>query len=147
MNKFFKRIGAILVALTLCLGASTTAFAAESENVEVESTAEEGIMPASSIVNSWVSKSFQTQEIYTFDLTTTYWYADFYVAVRTNNGANYSVSITAPNGDKISETVLGDAGVHFVGRFTYAPAGTYTVNISRRTGSAITVTALTVLYN
>lgn len=149
MNKFFKRIGAILVALTLCLGASTTAFAAESENVEVESTAEDSatIVPLLNIVESNVSPQFQTQGKLTVTLYSAIWYADFYVAVSTNSGSDYAVKITAPDGQVVSGTTLGNNELHHIGRLTYAPAGTYTFTITRKTGSLATVTAVGAICN
>lgn len=150
MNKFFKRIGAILVALTLCLGASTTAFAAESENVPVnESTVEDTspIIPRLNIVESGLSSQFQTQGKLTVTLFSAIWYADFYVAISTNSGSDYAVKVTAPDGQTISGTAIGDSGLHFIDRLTYAPAGTYTFTITRKTGSLATVTAVGAICN
>lgn len=141
MNKYFLRIWSILLALALCLSGSLTTFAAEEEH---ETKLSESYAPASTptILNSGVSNAFQTQEIFYVTLNNSTFNASFYVAVRTNSSANYSVKIVAPNGQTLTGTAMGDANLHYIGYLAYAPAGEYKFSISRKTGTATTVTAL-----
>lgn len=141
MRNIFKRIGAIFLALTLCFGTSLTAFAAE----DVPTVTEESDFSTFSnpnILNSNVSKSFQTQGEVSVQLDSATWNLAFYAAVAYNSGSTYYVRILAPNGETFTGTVPGDGSLHYIDTILYAPAGNYKFSFSRITGNPVTLTAI-----
>lgn len=141
MNKFFKRIGAILLALTLCFGTTLTAFAAEDVPTVTEES-EFSTFSNPNIISSNVSNSFQTQGTVDVQLDSATWNLTFYVAVAYNSGSTYAIRIVAPNGDTFTGTVPGDGSLHYIDSIFYAPAGTYKFSITRRTGNPTVLTAV-----
>lgn len=135
MNKIFKRIGAILLALTLCFGTTLTAFAAE-EGVEQYSTVSE---------RSGSSGSFT-------DTTTLYVVVDaaknnatVSAAVEGNPYGSYQVTIKDPSGNVIRTTEIFGSGV--AATFNYSvTSGTYTFTFICLSYNCPRVTASGLIY-
>lgn len=155
MSKIFKRIGAILVALTLCLGTSATAFAAESEPVvsqtEVADTSatseDEGIMPCSNYIgsNRIVSSDVGTFSI-PISLSTAIWNTTFRVIIDGDSSVLYNVTITEPNGTRHSMEAWGNGTPYPITLF-YTSAGTYMFSFNRVSSGSSTVLAIVEVYS
>lgn len=71
------------------------------------------------------------------------WSTDFLVAITGNAGAVYEVDMTTPSGSTYSALVTSGTGYFtHIATMAYAGKGTYTFQIYRLTGSAVTAHAL-----
>lgn len=144
-RKILNRIVSILVALTLCLGTTLTAFAAE-ENTFVEGIGvvdeESGIMPtAVGAILYFKDDDFIPDSTIPIGTTEGNWDADFSALVYGNPSARYSVTMTAASGETQSITVSGDGVPVFFTSMTYAKAGTYKFFFRQLTGNRIKIHA------
>lgn len=148
MSRFFKRIGAILLALTLCLGTSLTAFATEDESgavseivaVEDGSVTIEEITSETRTAVGLISDTFTLSKTLTRTLTSSQ-KVTFIIAVTDNSSGLYDLTITYQDGTQIySGKRPGDG--------TYPPlilnasAGTYTFSYTYAAGTYKQATAI-----
>lgn len=139
MNKIFKRIGAILLALTLCFGTTLTAFAAEEVPAVSESIESDDIVPYSSTLEI-ESKAFSGDGDLYFDLSSGNFGATFSVKVECSSTVGYDVVMVDPNGNTYSLTVTSGSGFQPIANYGYAPAGRYTFYFYHAFGSYNTAT-------
>lgn len=150
-RKILNRIVSILVALTLCLGTTLTAFAAE-ENTFVEGIGvvdeESGIMPYSEPLAYAVSPQDLIDTRYVFlHLDNTDTSATFEAGIDTNPGVYYKVSVLTPDNRTFSATIVADGYLHLIKLNTYAPAGTYQFYFVRQGGTAKASRAAAAIYD
>ena len=143
MNKIFKRIGTILLALTLCFGTTLTAFAAE-EGVEVNETT---VTYSDKIASGKSENTFTTNDRVYVSLTNGNWSADFEITILPATNASFTVTLTTPSGDQYVDTVIADGIAHHFRTLTYAPAGTYTIYFLRQSGSSANYKAFVDVYD
>lgn len=155
MNKIFKRFGAFLVAFSLCLCASTTAFAAEVEpevTEEVVCSEDVGVMPAnlnSTLLYADRTSSFITSLPEPFRITTKIdiWDVLFQVWVVGNPGATYQVRINYPDGRNYYGEVTGNSQVKTPISGGFAPAGEYKFYFTRKSGNATSAIGYMEIYD
>lgn len=138
MRKIFKRLGAILLALTLCMSMSAIAFAAEADN-NFEISAKTAQLY--SIGQVLYSKSEQLNDSSTtFTITTSEanWDADFILSVAGSSSEKFTVTLLAANGTFYDSTVYAN-GIGATFNMSYAKAGTYTFTFTRSNGSTTPV--------
>ena len=124
MNKFFKRIGAILLALTLCFGTTLTAFAAEDESSN-NLPSEESII---SVASSDGPKTFSYSTTLYVKVDTEKKDALIYICIQNNPTAIYQITVVDPNGNTIKS--LQKAGDNDATPFSHdVIPGTYTFKI------------------
>ena len=138
MKKTFKRLGAILLALVLCISMSAVAFAAEAD-INLETSAETA--QVYSIGQVLYTKSEQlNNSSTTFTITTSEanWDADFILSVAGSSGEKFTVTLLAANGTFYDSTVYAN-GTGATFNMSYAKSGTYTFTFTRSNGSTTPV--------
>lgn len=140
MNKIFKRIGAILLALTLCFGTTLTAFAAEEVPAVKDTVILEDTNVARSTSVELSSVTFYPDYADNCYLSTSR-NANFIIAVSGNPNGLYRLTITYQDGTQIySGTRAGNGSSPSVN--LYAKAGTYTFSFQWVGGVATSATAV-----
>lgn len=119
MNKFFKRIGAILLALTLCFGTTLTAFA--------------GYASQSGITNKG--------DVYLY-VDSAKNNAEFSYSVEGNPTGLYDITITDPNHNVVyTDTIYGNTDNHKIYRKSVVGTYTFTFQCVTYTRPSVTATA------
>lgn len=129
MKNIFRRIGAILLALTLCLGTSLTAFAAEDEAVR-----NDGISTTST--NGEITRVENTVadgEKLSLVLSSNQLYVNFKITISANGSGAYSVRMVAPDGTSQVATVYCNGGGANIPVY-FAKAGEYNFHFDRTSG-------------
>lgn len=149
----FKRIGTILLALTLCFCSSISAFAAEP-NATTETIVEEsvenddsGVSLASDYIggNTYHGSDSSTMTV-TVYLSKAMWNTTFEFAVSGNSNGLYDVVMTTPSGSTTRKTIYGNGSADIF-TLVYSAAGTYTFTFSRATSGTSTVTCYVNVYS
>lgn len=138
MRNIFRRIGAILLALTLCLGTSLTAFAAEDAAVANETiNTEEGISPASTytILDADYG-TIKDGSTLTLTLNSTALFVSFKVKLSASSSGIYSVTLKEPDGTTHTANVVCNATEPTSFSVPYAKAGVYTYYFDRISGAS-----------
>ncbi len=136
-NRILKRIGAILLALTLCFGTSLTSFAAEvATEVANENSTEYDVVPMSLYSGS---TRFTSTGSFGIRLASNVRNAAFVTFVLGNSNGSYRVDVSGPNGFSDTITVNGD-GIHSSFRpISNALAGVYTFRFYQIYGPIVEV--------
>lgn len=150
-RKILNRIVSILVTLTLCLGTTLTAFAAE-ETTFVEDFGvvdeEAGIIPYSEPLVSAVSPQDLVNDRHVFLHLDNYnSSATFEAGININPGVYYRVSVHTPDNRTFSTTIVADGYMHPIVIGTSAPAGTYDFYFVRQGGTAVATRAAAAIYD
>lgn len=138
MTKICKRIGAILLALTLCFGTSLTAFAAEDVAVANETVnTEEGISPASTYTTILDADhgTITDNSTLTLTLNSTALFVSFKVQLTASSSGVYSVTLKEPDGTSHNANVVCNAKEPTSFLVPYAKAGVYTYHFDRISGA------------
>ncbi len=135
MKNIFKRFCIFALACVLCLSTSLVAFAAETDTgINVATGSEESsTYGLGNLLTTGGISDLRTSSTCTVYLSSANWSADFVVNVHGNQNANYYVTLIRPNGNSDTQLIGGNGGS---AKFTlaYAPAGTYTITVTRHQG-------------
>lgn len=139
-KKLLRRIGALLVAFSLCVCTNMTAFAAENDAMSVVS--EESVSSVYSSTLDINAVNFTTYGKTTLKLNTGNFGVTFYAKISTNSSTVYDVTITYPDGGSHTESMSGTGNYYVIVYLAYASAGTYTIEFESLTSTSTQVTGL-----
>lgn len=136
MKNIIKRFCIFVLACILSISTSLVAFAAETDisvNATTSTTEKSSTYGLGNLLASSGIKDLRTASTCTVYLSSANWSTDFVVDIHENPNANYYVTLIRPNGNSESQLVGGNGGsAKFT--LTYAPAGTYTIIVTRYQG-------------
>ena len=134
-SRFISAIMALLLAVSMCVGSSATAFAAEETTPEAPVDITESVGQ----VLYADGKDFSGSTTISLTMTSGNWSADFLGYVIDSTGALYEIVLTTPSGTTYTAYVNGSSGSFVnIKNFIYASAGTYTFKFTNvyHTGSS-----------